>query len=156
MPSRPAFKPRLPRPPGRTVASLAICMAVAGPALAAAPDITGTWATPAGATIKIAACGATPCGRLVGFPPPAGLNQSTTLDANNKDASKRGRKLLGLAVLWKLQPGDRHWQGRAYDPRRGFSVPATVTLPAPDRLTVKGCVTVVFQICETETWRKVK
>jgi uncharacterized protein (DUF2147 family) len=122
----------------------------------AAPDIAGTWKTPAGAVIEIARCGKEPCGRIVDFKAPRGYTVRSTPDVNNKDQSKRARKVLGLKVLWKLKPGADTWKGRVYDPRRGFSANATLRKKGRSNLEVKGCVRVVFNVCETETWRKVK
>jgi len=121
----------------------------------AAPDISGTWKTPAGAVIQIRKCGKQPCGRIVDFPAPKGYTIKSTPDLNNKDQSKRGRKILGLKVLWRLKPAARSWKGRVYDPRRGFSANATVHKTSASTLEVQGCVRVLFNVCEKETWRKV-
>lgn len=129
--------------------------AATGSALAA-PDIDGTWKTPAGAVIEIKACGQEPCGRIVDFPAPKGYTVQSTRDLNNKDESKRSRKILGLKVLWRLKPASNSWKGRVYDPRRGISANATVQRTGTSTLEVKGCVRVVFNVCEKETWRKVK
>ncbi|WP_208997048.1 DUF2147 domain-containing protein [Roseibium denhamense] len=134
---------------------LAALMGLTVPA-AAAPDIAGEWKTPAGATIQVAPCGKTPCGTLVRFPPPPGKTMETTLDENNRDSSKRGRKVLGLKVLWRLQPDGNAWSGRVYDPRRGISANAKVRLKSPAQLEIKGCVRVVFNVCETEIWTRLK
>jgi uncharacterized protein (DUF2147 family) len=121
----------------------------------AAPDIAGSWRTPAGAVIKIDGCGKEPCGRIVDFKPPAGYTLQSTPDANNRDHSKRARKVLGLKVLWQLKPEKSGWKGRVYDPRRGFSANATLKKTGSATLEVEGCVRVVFNVCEKETWRKV-
>ena len=133
----------------------ALATPLTGAALAA-PDINGTWKTPAGALIEIRSCGQVPCGRIVDFPPPKGYTLQSTPDLNNKDQSKRGRKILGLKVLWRLKPAADSWKGRVYDPRRGFSANATLRKKSANTLEVQGCVRVVFNVCEKETWRKVK
>jgi uncharacterized protein (DUF2147 family) len=122
----------------------------------AAPDITGNWRTPAGAVIQIRNCGNAPCGKIVRFKPPKGYTMKTTPDANNKDASKKKRKVLGLKVLWRLKPGSNSWKGRVYDPRRGFSANATVRKKGSAALEVQGCVRVVFNVCEKEVWQRVR
>nr|WP_282449227.1 DUF2147 domain-containing protein [Roseibium sp. CAU 1639] len=137
-----------------TTLSSLLVLAASGSAQAA-PDINGTWKTPAGAVIQIKACGKEPCGRIVDFPAPKGYTVKTTPDLNNKDESKRGRKVLGLKVLWRLKPASNSWKGRVYDPRRGFSANATVQRTSASTLEVQGCVRVVFNVCEKETWRKV-
>jgi uncharacterized protein (DUF2147 family) len=126
-----------------------------GPAFAA-PDITGNWRTPAGAVIQISECGGAPCGKIVRFKPPKGYTMKTTPDANNKDASKKKRKVLGLKVLWRLKPGSNNWKGRVYDPRRGFSANATVRKKGNAALEIQGCVRVVFNVGEKEVWQRVR
>ncbi|WP_299812092.1 DUF2147 domain-containing protein [uncultured Roseibium sp.] len=127
----------------------------AGGTALAAPDITGTWRTPEGAVIRITDCGKVPCGKIVDFKPPSGHTVQSTRDANNKDASKRNRKVLGLTVLWRMKPESNSWSGRVYDPRRGFSANATIRRTGGSELEVQGCVRVVFNVCEKEIWRKV-
>ncbi|PVB60838.1 DUF2147 domain-containing protein [Labrenzia sp. 011] len=127
----------------------------AGGHASAAPDINGSWRTPAGAVIRITDCGKVPCGKIVDFKPPRGHTVQSTRDSNNKDASKRNRKVLGLKVLWRLKPESKSWSGRVYDPRRGFSANASVRRKSASELEVQGCVRVVFNVCEKEIWRKV-
>lgn len=139
----------------KTLVLTTVLLLPAGLQAVAAPDITGTWRTPAGAVIEIAGCGKEPCGRIVDFKPPAGYTLQSTPDANNRDQSKRTRKVLGLTVLWRLKPQQSSWKGRVYDPRRGFSANAKVKRTGSSTLEVQGCVRVVFNVCEKETWRKV-
>jgi uncharacterized protein (DUF2147 family) len=131
-----------------------LLLAISGPALAA-PDITGNWRTPDGAVVQIRKCGKVPCGKIVRFKPPKGYTMKTTPDANNKDATKKKRKVLGLKVLWRLKPSSNSWKGRVYDPRRGFSANATVRKKGNAALEIKGCVRVIFNVCEQEIWRRV-
>ncbi|TYC67124.1 DUF2147 domain-containing protein [Stappia sp. BW2] len=133
----------------------ALLLAGAGGEAAAAPDINGKWQTPAGAVIKIEKCGKVPCGKIVRFPAPKGYSMESTPDLKNNDPSKRKRKVLGLTVLWRLAPQKNSWKGRVYDPRRGFSANATVHRKSASALEVQGCVRVVFNVCEKETWRRV-
>lgn len=140
---------------GAALVAAPIAGVMAGQALAA-PDINGVWKTPDGALVEIRACGKEPCGRIIDFPPPKGYTVQTTPDLNNRDTSKRNRKILGLKVLWRLKPASDSWKGRAYDPRRGFSANTTVRKRNANTLELKGCVRVVFNVCEQETWRKVK
>jgi uncharacterized protein (DUF2147 family) len=116
----------------------------------------GDWKTPAGATVRIERCGSSHCGRLIRFRPPPGYTMQNTLDTENRDASKRGRKVLGLNILYRLKPAGDTLKGRAYDPRRGISANATVSVASPNALTVKGCLRVVVRLCEKETWRRVR
>lgn len=122
----------------------------------ASPEFGGDWITPDGATVRIGPCGTNTCGRIIHFIPPPGETVASARDLNNKDTSKRNRKILGLAILYRLQPAGDGLKGRVYDPRRGFSANATVTRTSRDRLTVKGCVRVIFEMCEKEIWRKAR
>lgn len=135
---------------------ISLITASANSALGAA-DIIGDWKTASGDTIRISQCGAAPCGQIHRFTPPPGRTMETTVDERNRDASKRGRKLLGLTILWRLKPDGEAWVGRIYDPRRGFSVKADVALQSGDSLRVRGCAKVLFKnICKSETWRRVR
>jgi uncharacterized protein (DUF2147 family) len=136
------------------LAGLAL-FALAPPALAA-NEIFGTWQTPAAGTVRVGPCGAAPCGLLVDFPPPAGTTRQSATDVKNRDAAKRSRKLLNVPVIWDIAPGDKAgtWSARVYDPRRGVTAKATATLQGDDRLSIRGCVRMVVQLCETEVWRR--
>lgn len=122
----------------------------------AAPDIKGRWLTPEKAIVEITTCSAGPCGKIIKFVPPTGYTQQNTPDLNNKDKAKQTRKVLGLTVLWRLKSARNSWQGRVYDPRRGFSANATIRRKNSTTLEIRGCVRVVFNICEEEIWRKVE
>ncbi|QFT33068.1 DUF2147 domain-containing protein [Roseibium porphyridii] len=135
--------------------AIPVLLLLAAPPATAAPDISGNWKTPAGAIINISTCGSAPCGKIVRFTPPKGYTMKNTPDLKNRDASKRGRKILGLKVLWRMKSQSNAWKGRVYDPRRGFSANATIRKKGGSALEVQGCVRVVFNVCEKEVWRKV-
>jgi len=133
---------------------LGLSVALAMPALA--DPVEGDWLTPAGATIRIQNCGGTPCGKLVDFPPLPGNTVETQRDERHRDASKRSRKLKDLTVVWNMRRDQTRWRARVYDPRRGFSANATMTPAGQNQMKVRGCVRVVFNVCEEETWRRKK
>lgn len=131
-------------------------LALAPPALAS-DEIFGTWQTPAAGTVRVGPCGAAPCGLLIDFPPPPGTTKQSATDVKNRDAAKRSRKVLNMPVIWDIAPGSEagSWNARVYDPRRGVTANATATLDGGgDRLTIRGCVRMVVQLCETEVWRR--
>ena len=131
------------------VASLAAVL-LASPALAADP-VQGRWVTEEkDAVITIAPCGAKLCGRLSKFlvAPPQGLDQR---DVNNKDASKRSRKLLGMPVLTGFVEDGDEWRGTIYDPKSGKTYRSILQRKSANVLTVKGCL---GPFCQTQTWRK--
>lgn len=148
---------RTVRRPGLLLAGAIVSTALLSAMPAQAQDaFHGDWKTPAGATVRIERCGSSHCGRLIRFRPPPGYTMQNTLDTENRDASKRGRKVLGLNILYRLKPAGDTLKGRAYDPRRGISANATVSIASANTLTVKGCLRVVVQLCENETWRRVR
>ena len=131
------------------VASLAALL-LASPALAADP-VQGRWITEEkDAVITIAPCGAKLCGRITKFlvAPPQGLDQR---DVNNKDASKRSRKLLGMPVLTGFIEDGDEWRGTIYDPKSGKTYRSILQRKGSNQLTVKGCL---GPFCQTQTWRK--
>ena len=131
------------------VASLAALL-LAQPALAADP-VQGRWITEEkDAVITIAPCGAKLCGRISKFlvAPPQGLDQR---DVNNKDASKRSRKLLGMPVLSGFVEDGDEWRGTIYDPKSGKTYRSILQRKGSNQLTVKGCL---GPFCQTQTWRK--
>ena len=131
------------------VASLAALL-LASPALAADP-VQGRWITEEkDAVITIAPCGAKLCGRITKFlvAPPQGLDQR---DVNNKDASKRSRKLLGMPVLTGFVEDGDEWRGTIYDPKSGKTYRSILQRKGSNQLTVKGCL---GPFCQAQTWRK--
>ena len=131
------------------VAPLAALL-LASPALAADP-VQGRWITEEkDAVITIAPCGAKLCGRISKFlvAPPQGLDQR---DVNNKDASKRNRKLLGMPVLTGFVEDGDEWRGTIYDPKSGKTYRSILQRKGSNLLTVKGCI---GPFCQTQTWRK--
>jgi len=151
--TRPAPAP--PRALGRGLALvLLVFVTLAG--AARADPIEGDWLTPAGATIRIQTCGSAPCGKLIDFTPLPGNTVETQRDERHRDTSKRNRKLKDLTVVWNMAPEQNRWRARVYDPRRGISANATLTPSGQNLLKVRGCVRVVFNVCEEETWRRAR
>ena len=134
----------------RALAATLAALLLASPALAADP-VQGRWITAEkDAVITIAPCGAKLCGRISKFlvAPPQGLDQR---DVNNKDASKRSRKLLGMPVLTGFVEDGDEWRGTIYDPKSGKTYRSILQRKGSNRLTVKGCL---GPFCQTQTWRK--
>ncbi|MEZ5680740.1 MAG: DUF2147 domain-containing protein [Erythrobacter sp.] len=123
---------------------------VSQPLLAAEP-VTGRWVTvEKDAVIAIAPCGKNLCGRIAQFlvPPPQGLDQR---DINNRDAAKRSRKLLGMAILTGFTEDDNQWRGQIYDPKTGKTYRSIIRRKGPNQLEVKGCI---GPFCQTQLWRR--
>jgi uncharacterized protein (DUF2147 family) len=125
-------------------------LALAAPVLAASP-ITGRWVTgEKDAVVAIAKCGKSFCGRIEKFLilPPGGKDQR---DVNNSDPAKRGRKLIGTAILYGLTEDDGVWRGQVYDPKSGRTYTSEVRGKGDGSLEVKGCF---GPICQTQVWKR--
>jgi uncharacterized protein (DUF2147 family) len=131
--------------------ALTLCFAaIAAPALASGP-ITGRWVTAdKDAVVAIAACGKALCGRIERFliAPPGGNDQR---DVNNADPAKRGRKLIGTAILYGLTEDAGVWRGQVYDPKTGRTYTSEVRRQPDGTLAVKGCF---GPLCQTQVWKK--
>lgn len=118
-------------------------------AAAAQTGVLGRWLTDDGAgVVEIAACGSALCGRLVAVLAPKAPDH----DINNPDRARRGRPLLGLAILSGLVRGNDGWSGgQAYDPKAGRSYRASIRLARDGRLDVTGCL---LFLCRTRHWTR--
>lgn len=138
------------RPLGaRAVTATLAALALATPAIAAAPAITGKWKTDDGkSVIEFYPCGQKVCGRIAQFlvPEPAGGAR----DGKNPDAKLRDRKLLGLRIFWDLAPTEDGFKGKGYSPEEGRYFTATVSREGAG-LKVKGCVSI---FCRTLKWTR--
>ena len=130
-----------------------LLMAVA--AAAVGPDAAiGRWQTETKhGIVEIAPCGASLCGRLVGSD---GLRANPDLrDINNKDASLRGRRLAGITMLQGFTRGTTDWRGgTVYNAADGGTYKATVTPIDANTLKMKGCI--VWPLCKSETWTRIR
>ncbi|MEL7738187.1 DUF2147 domain-containing protein [Citromicrobium bathyomarinum] len=124
--------------------------ALAVPALAADP-IGGKWVTEdKDAVVTIGDCGTSVCGKITKFleTPPGGVDQR---DINNPKKSLRSRKLMGLPVLTGFRQDGDEWRGEIYDPKSGKTYRSVIQRKGPNKLEVKGCVTV---FCQTQVWTR--
>jgi len=135
------------------VLPIAAVALLAQPAVAQAPaPIVGRWIAEDGtAVVTIAPCGAamsTYCGRVSRFlvaEPKGGFR-----DARNPDPKLRGQPVLGKTVFTGLVAKGKAWKGRGYSVKDGRHFSATLSA-AGDRLTLRGCVTIV---CRTVVWTR--
>ncbi|SDR39705.1 DUF2147 domain-containing protein [Pseudovibrio sp. Tun.PSC04-5.I4] len=122
---------------------------------AQASEISGFWKTDRGAIIYIKECGSALCGHLRSFHPPKGFAEHTVLDQKNEDISKRGRRVLGLMILWDLRPiGDNKWHGLGYDPRHGVEAMVELQLVSNNTIKMTGCKKIVVSLCENAQWQR--
>ena len=125
----------------------------AAPAFAASPA-EGLWLTPTHAgQVQISECGQALCGKLVTserIKADPGLK-----DEKNKDEAQRGRLLKDLPLLQGFTGGPAEWKGGSvYNPDDGGTYKGTIKMVSPDQLKLTGCI--VFPLCKTQTWTRVK
>jgi uncharacterized protein (DUF2147 family) len=122
---------------------------------ALSPDFAvGRWRTETrNGIVQVDRCGPSICGTLVGSD---GLKADPNLlDSKNKDASLRGRKLMGLTILRGFTRSDREWTGGTiYNGEDGGTYKATVTPVDADRLKIRGCI--MWPLCKTQTWTRIR
>jgi uncharacterized protein (DUF2147 family) len=137
----------------KTPVIAALFALTAAPVFAASPA-DGMWRTPTReGQVQIYDCGPAICGKLVTS---AGLRENPELkDINNKDESQRGRPLKDLLMLQGFTGGPSEWKGgRVYNPEDGGTYKGTIKLVGPDQLKLTGCI--VFPLCKTQTWNRIK
>jgi uncharacterized protein (DUF2147 family) len=131
---------------------LLLMMSAAAAAGVDANAVIGRWRTPVRhGVVEIARCGPSICGKLVDSD---GLKANPDLrDTNNKDASLRGRRMMGLAMLQGFSWKSGAWDGGTiYNGEDGGTYKATVTPVSSQELKLKGCI--VWPLCKTQTWTK--
>jgi uncharacterized protein (DUF2147 family) len=111
----------------------------------------GDWETPAHSVVRVEACGAEVCLRVVKLPPDA----PATLDVNNPEKSLRTRALCGLVVGtgFREDGSGKLAGGRLYDPKSGRTYSGTIAV-AGDALMLRGYWGVAL-LGRSETWRRV-
>jgi len=115
-----------------------ILLAWSGPALA---DPSGLWRDKDGGTIRVRACGAGYCASIASVTPArdAATGKPRT-DANNPDARKRSRPLVGVPVLMPMKPnGPGKWSGRLYDVDRGQTFAGHLVEVDARTIRIEGC-----------------
>ncbi|HKT85240.1 MAG TPA: DUF2147 domain-containing protein [Novosphingobium sp.] len=126
----------------------------ATPAWSVEPEaVLGTWRTPVKrGVVAIQRCGASICGRIIGSD---NIRTNPDLrDLNNKDRSKRGRRLKGLQILGGFSRDGGRWSGgTVYNPEDGGTYRGTITPLDRNRLKLKGCI--IWPLCKTQTWTRI-
>jgi len=131
----------------RMLATVAMVLAVATPALAAPAPVTGRWLTVEGkALVEVAPCGPALCGRITRVlkPRPGG----PAVDVNNPDARLRTRPIQGITILTGFTADGDKWKGRIYDPESGRTYRSELRREGAT-LKVKGCI---GPFCRTQDW----
>ena len=126
-------------------AALALALAVPGLARATPPSPAGRWLTAdRGGVIEIAPCqGDAMCGRIVGM----------DYEPGHEPTDVWHRPQCGLTLLYDLKPGDGSWDGRVLNPRSGQMYGASVTIPDPETLKLRGYLGISL-FGQTVTWTR--
>jgi uncharacterized protein (DUF2147 family) len=126
-------------------ALLAALLLAAAPARPADPVI-GTWINPKGTvTVRTARCGRAICGKVI----------SAAQSAQEKARAAGTARLVGMEILSDFRPaGSGTWQGQAFIPDVGITVPATMTQLGRDRLQIEGCGMGGY-LCKQQVWTRV-
>jgi uncharacterized protein (DUF2147 family) len=151
----------------RSMLLAALLGMLASTASAQQGSVTGTWLTASGkAQVRIAPCpdpksGAI-CGTIVGLNNPSGPDGTVVLpdaatDWRNGDPALRGRKVLGMPLIWgfkKTADPDTFKDGQIYNGENGKIYNANISLQPDGRLRVRGYVgSPMFG--ETQLWTRV-
>jgi uncharacterized protein (DUF2147 family) len=126
----------------------AAIVAIASPALAAAP-VTGKWITAEkDSVIEIGTCGGIVCGKVLRIMKmmPDGKQP---IDGNNPNPALRTRKVEGIMILSGFTDAGSSWKGKIYDPKSGKTYTSYLTRNADGTLKVQGCV---GPFCQAFTW----
>ena len=128
--------------------ALALALAPPAPPPAAANDIAGNWRIQnKKVVVRIGPCGDSWCGKVTKILVPLPYRKSH--DLNNPDPNLRGRSIIGISILSKLERDDDEWRGEIYDPVHGKTYRSVVWRDGPDTLKVKGCIAIQ---CKTQVW----
>ena len=125
------------------VALIGLAALTLSPALARAQDVTGVWLTDDGeAAVEIQPCGDSRCGRIVWLKDPVDSHGQPLRDANNPNASERGRPICGVQILQgvKRQSNDSWDGGSVYDPDEGKTYTVMLKRDGEARLLVTGYI----------------
>ena len=137
----------------RLVLAFAAATLAASAAHAASPA-DGAWRTPSkNGEVHITECGAALCGKLVMSD---GIKADPALaDTKNKDPAQRARLLKDLPMLNGFTGGPKEWKGgTVYNPEDGGAYKGSIKLIDADTLKLTGCI--VFPLCKTQTWTRIK
>jgi uncharacterized protein (DUF2147 family) len=120
---------------------------------ARAGDPTGMWLSQDGdVKMRVSQCGSDICGHITWLKEPNDKNGKPKVDANNPDAGKRGRPIIGSAVILPMRAdGADKWSGQVYNAEDGKTYSGSFALSGATKADLKGCVAI---ICKTKTWTR--
>jgi len=124
---------------------------VSTPAIAGDP--TGIWLSADGdVKMKVSRCGENICGTIAWLKNPNDANGKPKTDQNNADPGKRGRPIVGSAVILPMKSdGADKWSGQVYNAEDGKTYNGSFALAGSAKAELKGCVAI---ICKTKVWTR--
>lgn len=145
--------PRLGRSAARAAVLSGALLLPALPAVAAeggsTGDPVGTWLTPSATTrVRIQPCGEALCGTIV-------WSKADARDANNPDATRRDRPLVGTRLFSDARPTAAGWEGSLYNPQDGRTYAGKLRMRSAGELDLAGCV-LGGLFCKSQTWTRVQ
>ena len=154
--------------PFRIAAAAAVALAASASAASAQSSVMGTWLSASGvAQIKLEPCPNPAqgplCGFIVGLINPKGpdgqaVAPDAATDYRNPDPALRGRKVIGMPLLWgfqKTSDPNTFEGGSIYNGENGKTYTANVSLQPDGTLRLRGYVGVPM-FGETQVWTRVK
>lgn len=126
---------------------LMIAMLLAASAAPASADpALGTWSNPKGTvTVRTARCGRAICGTVVSAAPAA----------REKARAAGTSNLIGTRIMLGFRPAGRNrWEGQAFIPDLGLTVPAAMILIGRDQIQIEGC-SLGGYLCRNQVWHRV-
>ena len=116
-------------------------------------DPAGMWLSQDGdVKMKVSHCGANICGTIAWLKELNDKNGKPKVDANNADASKRNRPVMGTAIILPMKAdGADKWSGQVYNAEDGKTYSGSFALSGANKADLKGCVAI---ICKTKTWTR--
>lgn len=147
--------------------SLAVTLAMIAMPAAAQSGVMGTWLTASGrAQVRITPCAdpsAGPiCGHVSGLIDPKGpdgkvVPPETATDHRNENSALRGRKVIGMPLIWGFKPTsdpNSFDGGKIYNGENGKIYSANISLQPDGKLRLRGYVGSPM-LGETQLWTRV-
>jgi uncharacterized protein (DUF2147 family) len=123
------------------VFGLAVTLFGAAGIASAKADPRGLWLAQDGAKVRVGSCGGTLCATIA--EPKSRVDPATGqpwTDKNNPDPALRRRPLVGLPVLWSLQPTSQgKWSGTLYNVENGNNYEGHLLDVGPRTIRIEGC-----------------
>ena len=127
---------------GSLVFGLAVMLFGAAGMAGAKADPRGLWLAQDGAKVRVGTCGGLLCAAIA--EPKSRIDPDTGqpwTDKNNSDPALRRRPLVGVVVLWSLQPsGPGKWSGRLYNVENGNTYEGRLLDVGPRTIRIEGCM----------------